>query len=200
MGSITSTRWKGYTKRRTVESCKRINAREAAHVGVATTTTTVAGKSARRLWCVCECGRRVAFLYNLPDEKVSAWKCRVCHRLTNQKAQEKGTRAAFEAWLTPRRWKRACELHSATETLYKSMAELWGKNVAPYDWDKCDTERRAKLLRFYASPEIVRQVFAQKRWEHSSEVERMAQATGAQIRGDVWEAWKHRNRPRRAKK
>jgi hypothetical protein len=200
MGSTTSTRWKDYTKRQTVESCKRVNAREAPHVGAATTTTSVAATTARRLWCLCECGRRVAYLYRLPDEKASAWKCRICYQLTNRTAQEKGTRAAFEAWLTIKRWNQACELHSATKTMYERMAELWGKNVAPYDWAKLNDQQRTELLQFYASPEVVRQLFAQKRWEHSGEVERMAQATGAQIKADVWEAWKRRNRPRRAKK
>lgn len=107
MGNAQSTRWKGHTKKTRVEECERITAREARHIGAPTVSQQIASSAARRLWCLCpDCERRALHLYRLPSG--GAWKCRTCHRLTDAKTQERGTRAAFEKALAPR-WAHICQ-------------------------------------------------------------------------------------------
>ncbi len=200
MGNINSTRWKGYTKKTRVEECQRITAREARHVGAPTITEPVANSAARRLWCLCpDCEKRALHLYRLPsgteaERSGGAWKCRTCHRLTDAKAQEKGTRAAFEKWLTRERWAKISKNHPATARMYQAIGEDYRENVAPFDWDKVNEERRAELLEAYGGAKIVRRVFQKRQDEYAERINERDAMAGATIRADIWEEWKRRNR------
>jgi len=198
MGNHNSTRWRGHAKKRTVEAARRISAREAQHAGSITTTATpVANSPARRLWALCpECGARVWYLYQAPDQAPDAeqWKCRVCHDLSYRSTQQRGTRAAFYEWLTMERWSEISQKHPATARLYERMNELWQENVAAFDWDRCSAARRAELLESYTGEAVVRRIFEHQRWKWSGEIEPLAQAAGEEIRADLWAWWKARNR------
>ncbi len=192
MGNHNSTRWKDYTKRRTVEECRRISAREARHLNIVTVTTFMPG-GAQRLWCICPaCKVRVWFLYQLADG--GKWQCRTCHTLVYKSAQQRGTRAAFNAWLTPERWENISQKHPATMRLYERMAELWQENVEPYNWEKVSPERRAELLQSYTSPDTVHRVFEHQRWKWSGDIGLLEQAAGEEILTELWKCWKHDNR------
>lgn len=187
-------------KRRTIESAaRRIRPRECRHVGQHTTTTTVAGTSARRLWCLCEvCEQRAGYLYQ--PEPGDRWACAKCHALIYERQQQRGTREAFAQWLTPARWEWASSKHPAQHELYERMAELWREQCAPLDWSKLDAEQRADLLETFASPEAVARVFNSQRAKWSAEVETLAQAAGEEIARDLWAWWKDKQRrPKRAK-
>ncbi len=175
-----------------VEECARVRPEEAAHVGAQTEESAVAGSSARRLWCLCECGARVVFLYQRPEG--GAWKCRTCHGLTTRQRQRRGTRAEFQAWLTMERYGEMSHKHPALSALYEAMATDWQEKVAPYDWDKISAADRAELLTFYANPKAVRHAFNEQRAQWSTRMEERGQATGEQIRADLWTWWKSRNR------
>lgn len=194
MGNEQSTRWKGHTKKTRVEECERITAREARHIGAPTLSQRIGNSAAERLWCLCpDCEKRALHLYQLPGG--GAWKCRHCHRLTTQKRQEKGTRAAFEKALA-RHFARICQQHPATERMYQAIGEDYRANVAPFDWDKASPQRRAELLEDYESERMVRRVFEKKRMEYADRIEERNQATGAQIKAEFWQWWKTKHRSR----
>jgi hypothetical protein len=208
MGNITSTRWpKGYQKRRTVEECERITAREAWHVGAATVETPIGNTTARRLWCLCECGRRTAYLCRPPQssqdspgdqpgdaKKAGQWKCRRCHDLAYSRQQQRGTREAFARWLTPERWAKMSQKHPATERMYQAIGAAYEGLCAPYDWDTLNDEQRAELLTFYRDESAVRRAFDHQRDAYRNRIEEEAQAAGKEIRADLWVWWKQHNR------
>jgi len=199
MGNPNSTRWKSHTKKTRAEECQRITAREAKHIGAPTLSERVANSTAQRLWCLCpDCKKRALHLYRLPSG--GAWKCRTCHRLTDARTQERGTRAAFEKWLTPQRWAKMSQKHPATARMYQAIGEDYRANVAPFDWDKVNEGRRAQLLETYASAEIVRRVFQKRQDEYAERINERDAMAGATIRADIWEAWKKRNRSKSCKK
>ena len=192
MGNPNSTRWKEHTKKTRAEACERITAREAKHTGAPTLSEPVANSAAKRLWCLCpDCEKRALHLYRLPSG--DAWKCRRCHRLTDAKAQEKGTRAAFEKALE-RHWPRILREHGAAIETRAAIAEDYRENVAPFDWDTVNEGRRAQLLETYASMEIVRRVFQRQRDEHATRTEEQMAITIAMIKAEFWQWWKKRNR------
>ena len=185
-------RWMGYTKKRTVESCERINAREAAHVGCRIVEVQIGGTKARRLLCLCECGGRSQFLYR--PQKETRWACRQCHDLAYTRQQQRGTVSAFWAWLTPERWEKMSQKHPATKRMYEAMGEVYVELCAPYEWDKLSAEQQAKLLTLYASENAVRRVFDQQRQRWADHIEELAHAAGEEIRRDLWAWWKRHNR------
>jgi hypothetical protein len=195
MGNAASNRWpKNYRRKMPVESCRRINAREAAHVDCETVQTSIGGTAARRLWCRCSgCAARVRFLYERPD-RAGIWGCRRCHRLSYARQQQRGTRQAFEAWLTPARWQRMSAKHPATDRLYDRMAALERELCAAFDWDKLNAQQRAQLLQDFTGESVVRRIFDQRRATWSAQVEPMAEAVGDEIQADIWEWWKSKNR------
>ncbi len=200
MGNSNSTRWKGHQKKTRADECQRITAREARHIGAPTITEPVANSAARRLWCLCpDCEKRALHLYRLPSG--GAWKCRKCHRLTDAKAQEKGTRAAFGRWLTRERWAKMSRKHPATARTYEAIGAFRIENVAPYDWEQLDPNARAELLKFYASEDAVKSVFDAQRGKWAVYIEEQARATSEEIGADLWKWWKHHNRSKaRAKR
>lgn len=193
MGNALSTRWRGHTKKTTVEVCERITAREAKHIGAPTLCEPVANSAARRLWCLCpDCERRARYLYRLPSG--GAWKCRMCHRLTDRKTQIRGTRAAFEDWLTPERWKKMSQKHPASAAFEDAVGAYLVESVAPYDWEKLNQKQRAQLLEIYASEDAVKSIFAQQRCKWGRKIEELSKAASAEIYADIWKWWKHRTR------
>ena len=199
MGNAQSTRWKGHTKKTTVETCRRITAREAWHIGAPTISAQVAGTSARRLWCLCpDCEARALYLYQLPTG--GAWKCQQCHRLTNQATQQHGTRAAFEQWLTPKRWAWMSARHPALKSFYDEIVADFRKTVAPLDPAKISAERRAELLQFYANDAAIKRAFEDARWHWSARMEEQNAEVSAQVRADIWRWWKHLNRSQKRPK
>ncbi len=193
MGNAFSTRWKGHTKKTTVEVCERITAREAKHIGAPTLCEPVANSAARRLWCLCpDCERRALYLYRLPSG--SDWKCRTCHNLTDQSTQKRATRAAFEEWLTPEVWARMSQRHDATAAFQEATRADWEESAARCDWGKLDQRQRAALLEIYANEGVISRIFEheRERWEGRRQ-ERMS-AARAEIRADLFTWWKHRTR------
>jgi hypothetical protein len=87
--------------------------------------------------------------------------------------------------------------HPATAQLYEQIHTLWQENVAPYDWDKLNSQQRAELLESYTSPDVVRRIFEHQRWKWSGEMEELSRATGAQVYADILKWWKYQNRLRR---
>ena len=182
-------------RKTTVESCARVHAVEAPHVGAATEKTQIGNTSARRLWAICpNCEKRVRFLYQLPSG--GKWACKKCLSLTTQAQQQKGTRAEFAAWLTPERWERMSAKHPALKSFYDETGADFRANVASLDWDKADPIKRLELVRIYATEANARAAFERARMDWSERFEARAQAVGEQIHADLWTWWKSRNRPR----
>lgn len=198
MGSVTSGRWpKNYHRKMQVETCRRITARECCHVQISTVQTVVGNSKARRSYCVCPgCNSRTRFLYERPD-RARVFRCRRCQRLSYARQQLKGSREGFEKWLTAARWNRISLKHPATTRLYEQMHALYLEQVAPFDLDKMTDVRRTELLETYASEAVIRHVFDQQRAAWSAQIEPMVEAAGVQIRADIWEMWKRRNRPQK---
>lgn len=199
MGNAQSTRWNGHTKKATVETCRRITAREAHHIGAPTVSEPVAGTSARRLWCLCpDCEKWALYLYQMVNG--GKYLCRQCHDLTNKATQQRGTRAAFEAWLTPQRFAWMSARHPATAALYEAVMSDWRETVEPFDPAKISAERRAELLTIYASDAAIKRVFEDARFRWSGRMEERNAQAGAEVRADIWRYWKHKNRSRPASK
>lgn len=134
MGNENSTRWRGYAKKRTVQETRRINAREAQHVeGVAITTTTMPSGAARR-WCLCpSCGARVWYLYQA--QGVQEWRCRSCAGLSYKSAQQRGTEAAFYAWLDQAKWREYADRHPAHEQLPTDAKAAYDERASMLDFE-----------------------------------------------------------------
>ena len=183
------------SRKTTVESCARVHAVEAAHVGAATEKTQIARSNAFRLWAICpDCEKRVRFLYQLPDG--GKWACKKCLSLTTQAQQQHGTRAEFAAWLTPDRWARMSAKHPALISFYDETGADFRATVEPLDCSKISDEQRAELLKFYANDDAIKRAFEGALMDWSKRFEERAQAVGEQIRADLWTWWKSRNRPR----
>lgn len=182
-----------------VEECQRIMPEEAAQVGAATEEAPVANSHARRLWILCpECGKRKRFLYQRPNAE--QWKCFECNGLTTRRRQMKGTNAAFEQWLTPKRWAKMSQKHPACKRLYEAIHNDWQENVAPFGWERASPEFRNELRQKHGSSERVKSIFEQRRWKWSERMERMNRDAGAEIMADLEKWWKWRNRSKRKNK
>lgn len=177
-----------------VETCRRITASECCHVQISTVQTVVGNSKARRSYCVCpDCNARTRFLYERPDH-AGVFRCRRCQRLSYARQQMKGSREGFEKWLTTARWNRVSQKHPATTRLYEQMHALYLEKVDPFDFNKMSDARRAELLETYASEAVIRRVFEQQRTEWSAQIEPMVEAAGTEIRLDLWNWWKGKNR------
>jgi hypothetical protein len=194
MGNHNSTRWRGHAKKRTVEECRRITAREARHVGgIGTTATTVADSKARRLWCLCpSCGAQVWLLYQVEDGGV--WKCRACHDLAYTSQQQRGTMAAFRAWLNQERWREYSEQHPAQEWLRREAGSTWKAMGVPYDLRSMSIERRLELRQQLGSDAAIERHFDQERMKWSEVLHGLEQEAGRRIMADLKAEWKRRNR------
>lgn len=212
MGNENSSRWRGHQKKRTVEECRRISAREAQHVaGIATTTTPVATSAARRLWALCpECGARVWFLYQVPsaargqapDQAPDAgsaeqWKCRQCHGLAYKSAQQRGTLAAFHEWLNQddqKNWREYAERHPAREWLYQRSKEAWDEICAPYDLQGMKPEKAVLLQAEMGGAEKVNRVFNEQRSKWSGMLHEFEQHATRWTMDSLKTDWKHQHR------
>ncbi len=201
MGNMKSTRWHGHTKKRTVEECRRINAREAQHVaGIATTTTPVATSAARRLWALCPaCGARVWYLYQMPSEAPDAgtaeqWKCRQCHGLVYRSAQQRGTYAAFEEWLNQEKWQEYAERHPSREWLYTKVKQSWDRLCAPYDLQNMSFEEGLRLTVDMGGEKNVQIIFNQKRSQWSEIIARLEAQATRRTMNDLKAEWKQQHR------
>jgi hypothetical protein len=100
MGNHRSTRWRGYTKKMTVESCRRLSPREAPHAGIATLTAPMPRGGGLRRWCLCpRCNRRKGDLFQPPG--LDSWACRSCLDLTytaQQRRRKPAAKPLPETW------------------------------------------------------------------------------------------------------
>jgi hypothetical protein len=201
MGNENSTRWKGHTKRRTVDECRRINAREAQHVaGIATTTTPVATSAARRLWALCPaCGAQVWYLYQMPSEAPDAstgaqWKCRQCHDLAYKSAQQRGTYAAFYEWLNQEKWREYADRHRSREWLYQRVGDCWKKLCLPYDLRNMSADDQLRLTLKMGGAEKVEIIFNHQRDKFMRILHRLESRAARWAMNDLKTEWKQRHR------
>lgn len=186
------------TKRATVETARRITAREAAHVtGAQTVRAQVANSAALRLWCVCgSCQKRTVYLYDAahdPRQAASTWLCRHCARLVYARQQQRGTRAAFEQWLTPERAERMGRGHPAYVALWRWLDREHAR-AAALDWDKATPEQREQLRARFGSELSARAEHRRAVQDFADELSERDLEAQRQVLADLWKFWKSENR------
>jgi hypothetical protein len=196
MGNEKSTRWSNHAKKTTVDKCRRISAREAKHIGIATTTTPVAISAARRLWALCpECGARVWYLYQAPNTE--QWKCRQCHGLAYKSAQQRGTWAAFYEWLDQddrKNWREYTETHPSHDWLYTEAGKEWDRLCAPYDTRKMGLAEHFALREKLGSEAAIQRVFERNRSEWSGILHNLETRAAQWAMDDLKAEWKKKHR------
>ncbi len=193
MGNKASTRWRGHNKKRLVSECRRANAREAAHIGINTTTTQVANSAASRLWCLCPvCGARAWYLYQAP--KAQQWKCRACHGLAYKSAQQRGTEAAFYDWLNLKIWSEYADRHPSKAWLYDQVHAAYQKTCAPFDLRQMEQARRLELLAELGSEAAIQRRFESERREWSGLISEFEEQAARWTMNDLKSEWKQKNR------
>jgi hypothetical protein len=193
MGNKNSTRWKNHIKKGTVEECRRVNGREAAHIGINTTTTPVANSAARRLWCLCPaCGARAWYLYQAPEAQ--QWKCRSCHNLAYKSAQQRGTWAAFYDWLNQERWREYADRHPSKAWLYEEVHAAYQKTCLPFDLREMEQARRLELLAELGNEEAIKRRFELQRMEWSGLISELETQAARWTMADLKVLWKRNNR------
>jgi enoyl-CoA hydratase/carnithine racemase len=193
MGNRNSTRWGSHTKKRTVEECRQISAREAKHIGIATTATPVANSAARRLWALCpQCGARVWYLYQAPDSEM--WSCRQCHGLAYKSAQQRGTYAAFDEWLNQERWREYADRHASHDWLLDKAFQSWNKLCAPYDLRAMNPDEKLTLIMSMGSAEKVQRMYQHQLDKWTAIRDRLEERAARWAMKDLQAEWKQRHR------